>query len=88
MKNFKYNFLLHYGKLEQYSGMSRAAIRQQLADDLGIVIETFRRWEKTKVDEKSPFSKSDIEYCCKFLGCTESEFINQLELETVTSNNY
>lgn len=79
MSKFKYNFFLYYGKLQQ-EGKELAIVRQNIADGLGVKVATFRMWEKTPIDSKeSPFSKSDIEYCCKFLNCSESEFVNETE---------
>ena len=75
---YKYNFFFMYAQMEQ-RGFSRAWIRQNLSEGMGIIPATLRRWEKLQKNNEYNLSKANIEYCCKFLGCTEAEFINQLE---------
>lgn len=75
---YKYNFFSMYAKMEQ-RGFSRAWIRQNLSEGMGIIPATLRRWEKLKLNDEYNLSKANIEYCCKFLNCKETQFINELE---------
>ena len=77
----KFNFLTYYGKLEQITGKTRAAIRRELAADLGVKITTLLKWEKVKVNEDESFSKADIHYCCAYFGCTRDEFTNHTTVQ-------